>query len=185
MDDKFLIKLALVGDKNTGKTIFTNYLNNGFEKVDFDNYEKSLGAVSIKKEVLCNNHKFIFDIWDMAGEEKYERICKYIYRDAKIIFLFYEQNNRKTFITAKRRLNLIKENCLYDVVIILIANKYDINMDYIEKDDLVTDEEALEFVDENNILFTHLSILEKNSNGVNELFEKVIKEYIKVQNIKI
>ena len=185
MDDKFQIKTALIGDKYTGKTKFSNYLKDGFENVDFDNYERTVGASYMSKQVFFNNHKFIFDVWDLAGEEKYESLCKFFYRDAKVILLFFEQNNRKTFITAKRRLNLVKENCLYDVVIILIANKYDINMDYIEKDNLVTDEEVLEFVDENNILFTHLSTLEKYSNGVNELFEKVIKEYIKVQNIKI
>ena len=99
--------------------------------------------------------------------------------------MFYEQKNRETFETAKRRLKSVKENCLYDVILVLIANKYDLNLYSIKNDDIITDEEALEFADENNIIYSHLSILENYSNGINELFEKVIKEYIKVKNIEI
>ena len=183
--DKFIIKLALMGDTGTGKTIFRDYLKGGLEELDFQHYMATNGATYMQKKLLFKKNIFSLDIWDFSGRNIYERIGKFFYSNAQIIFMFYEQKNRETFETAKRRLKSVKENCLYDVILVLIANKYDLNLYSKKNDDIITDEEALEFADENNILYSHLSILEKYSNGINELFEKVIKEYIKVKNIEI
>ena len=51
-------------------------------------------------------------------------------------------------------------------IFVLIRNKYDITKEEI------SDEEAIEFEDSNNMLFFHLSLHEKNETGIKELFEK-------------
>ena len=56
----------------------------------------------------------------------------------------------------------------------LIRNKYDNT--YRNE---ISDEEALEFADENNMLFFHLSLHEKNETGVKELFETILNEYFR------
>ena len=69
------------------------------------------------------------------------------------------------------------KNCIY----VLISNIYDLNFSSNEKEDIISEEEILEFAEENNLIFAHLSILEKYSQGVNELFQKVFKEYLKIK----
>ena len=38
---------------------------------------------------------------------------------------------------------------------------------------------TLEFASNNNMPFAHISIVEKYGNGINELFNKALKEYFK------
>ena len=66
-----------------------------------------------------------------------------------------------------------------EIIYVLISSKYDLYIKSAENNNNVPEEEALEFASKNNILFAHLSIAEKNSNGINELMDKVLKEYFK------
>ena len=61
-----------------------------------------------------------------------------------------------------------------NTIFALIRNKYDNT-----RKEAISDEEALEFADLNNMLFFHLSLHEKNETGIKELFEKVLNEYFK------
>ena len=67
----------------------------------------------------------------------------------------------------------------------LIANKYDLCTNSKEDYNIFSEEEVLEFVEENNLIYSHLSILEKYSNGVNELLKKAIDKYIEIENLEI
>ena len=58
----------------------------------------------------------------------------------------------------------------------LIRSKYDLNLN-LEKNEIVSDEEALEFADKNNFIFTHISSFEKYGNGIDNLFDIIFKEY--------
>ena len=92
--------------------------------------------------------------------------------------MFFNYNNKKSFQRAKHFLTKIKTvNKEPDLVIILIGNKYD-EKNYSDNNNYLHEEKVLEFAQENNLLFTHLSILEKYSNGINEIFDKIINEYI-------
>ena len=67
---------------------------------------------------------------------------------------------------------------------VLIGAKYDLKIKEDKKDDIVTEEEALEYVKEKNALYAHLSLLEKYSNGVIEIVKKFFDEYINRNKIK-
>ncbi len=56
-------------------------------------------------------------------------------------------------------------------------------MSFNEKDNIIDDEEVLEFAEKNKLIYSHISILEKYSQGVNELFKKVLNEYLKIKNV--
>ena len=45
------------------------------------------------------------------------------------------------------------------------------------KGKIISDEEALEFAEENGLLFCHLSMFDKYENGINELMIKILKKY--------
>jgi len=177
------IKLVFIGDIKTGKTTFSKYLIDGYKSINFEEYNESNGASYAAKTLVSNNQNYLFDIWDTAGLEKYSSLIKFFYRDADIIFILFNSHNRKSFERAKRDLELAKIECTNkNVVHILVENKYDLDINSIENENIIYDEEISEYVEENNIIFSHLSILEKYSNGVNELFIKAIKEYNKKCN---
>ena len=44
MDNLISIKLVLIGDSNTGKSIFTQYFSKAYEKLNFKEYHPSSSA---------------------------------------------------------------------------------------------------------------------------------------------
>ena len=109
------------------------------------------------------------DLFDTSGHEKYESLISIIFRDSDIIFIFFNHNNNKSFQRAKYFFDLAKNRNASSTVFVLIANKYQ-EKNYSKKnDDILNEEEVLEFVRDNNLIYGHLSILEKYSNGINIL----------------
>ena len=175
-----MIKLVFLGGINTGKTMFCNFLVKGYEHLNFGEYISTAGASYLGKNFIYNNQNYSFDIWDTAGQEKYVNLTKIFYRDADIIFVFFNSHDRKSFERAKSDIESVKIFCENEnVVYILVENKYDLDINSIENENIIYDEEISEYIEENNIIFSHLSLLENYSNGFNELFIKAIKEYNK------
>ena len=143
------IKLTIVGDENTGKTMFSFIINKNYSYT-FDEYYPSLTAQYLQKKIIFNNTIFSICIWDTAGKEKYTALSKIFFMDADIIFIFFNNNDRKSFERAKVYFELVKnkfEN-IENIIIFLIANKYDLTKG--SEENIVTDEEVFEFVDKNN-----------------------------------
>ena len=65
----------------------------------------------------------------------------------------------------------------------MVRNKYDkkIDEDNIHND-IVSDEEALEFAEENNIIFSHISSVIKNETGIKRLFELILDKILSLEN---
>ncbi len=174
------IKITIVGYTKTGKSKFFEYLeNNNIEDLNISDYQPTNGAKYCGKCIIYNNNYYNLNIWDTSGEEKYKSLIKYFYRDADVILLFFSYNDNKSFQEAKNLLESIKEfSTKSDVIIALIGNKY-LEKNYSkENNNILNEEEVLEFVTDNNLIYGHLSILEKYSNGIIELANKIIKEYV-------
>ena len=184
------IKLALLGDKKTGKTLFTQYLR-GSELINFDNYISTNGASYIEKKIIYNNSEYFLDIWDTSGEEKYFALTKFFIMESNMVFIFYDSNNKETFERAKEYFDLAKEY-LNDkkVVFVLVSSKYDLALNSDEENNkdnnnAFNEEEVFEYAEQNHILLSHISISEKYSKGIIELFRETFKEYTKKNNIII
>ena len=179
-DSEGSIKLALLGYEKTGKTKFCEYLYGKNNEINFSEYISTSGASYLSKSIIYNNHLYKFEIWDTSGQEKFESLTKFFFKDANIVFIFFNYNNKKSFTKAEYLLNLVKENTdISDVIYVLIGNKYHEKIDPDDDNEMVNEEEVFEFIDHNNLIFGHLSLSEKYSSGVNELFKKVIREYSK------
>ena len=184
MTEKIVIKLVIIGDTNTGKTLFIQSIINGLESCDFENNIVTTGATYQTKNIIYKNKAYKLEIWDTAGREKYTSLTKIFYRDANMIFIFFNYNNKKTFERAKFLLDNVKnQNIVDNHVCILVGNKYNLNKSSVETDNIIHEEEILKYAEENNLIFAHLSISEKYSNGVIELFKKSIDEYMKKTTI--
>ena len=97
-----------------------------------------------------------------------------MFRKADIVFLFYDSSYKNTLDSIEQNLALINRECKRNVIFALIRNKYD----KVGKAE-ISDEEALEFADKNNMMLFHLSLHEKNETGIKELFETVLNEYFR------
>ena len=62
------------------------------------------------------------------------------------------------------------------IIYFLVRSKYELSL-LSEKNEIISDEEVLEFADKNNIIFTHISSFENYGNGIDNLFDLIIKEY--------
>ena len=185
MDEKNRIKLVLIGDEKTGKTLFIQFVIDGIENCDFENYQSTIGFSYVEKELIFNNKLYTIGFWDTAGQDRFTALLQLYVKNGDIIFIFFDYNNKKSFEKAKELLSLVK-NCINknNVVYALIGNKYHLDIDTIETDNIVYEDEILEYVDENNLIFTHLSILKTYSTGINELFKKTLYEYEKMKGFR-
>ena len=185
MDNLISIKLVLIGDSNTGKSIFTQYFSKAYEKLNFKEYHPSPYATFTGKILVYNNKIYNLNIWDFVGDERYDSLARIFVKDAMMIFIFYNTYEKQTFERAKFFVEYTKKECANkDCTYVLISNKYDINFKSKNYDNIISDEEAIEFAEKNNLLFARLSILEKYSNGVNEILKKALESYIQKKDIE-
>ena len=185
MDDVNKIKFVIIGYEKTGKTLFTQYLDEGNSFLDFNNYHPTNGASYISRKYNYENIEYTLDVWDTSGEQKYRALTKFFIRDAHILLIFFNYNDRRSFEDAKQLVQFGKvESDNNKVACVLVGSKYDLELEQ-KTMDIVNEEEVLDFVGIYNIPYAHISIKEKYSNGVNELLNKAFKEYVKtIKNSK-
>ena len=174
MKDNFkLIKLVIAGSAKTGKTTLNEYLQD--RELNFENYLPTIGIDFGKKIILYKKNLYKLQIWDTSGQTRYQAITNAYMKKVSILLAFFNYNDRKTFDYAKSLFAKVENE---KPVFVLIGAKYDLKNNTDKKDNIVNEEEVLEFAKEKNVLCAHLSLLEKNSNGVIELAKKVFDEYI-------
>ena len=177
------IKIALIGNSGVGKScIIQRYIDNTFDKCS----ASTLSSISVEKEIIRGKEKYTLNIWDTAGQEKYQSLGKYFYKDAYIILLIYDITNQKSLDSLKKvwypDLQIYAENC---VVIGVVGNKTDLY----EIDDLADEDEAKEFAEEIGAVFYLVSA--KSGENITKLFEKLLDKFFekdiqdKVKNIEM
>ena len=91
-------KVILIGDSGVGKTsILNRSVYNKFEPEQLT----TLGASFKSKEVffsLEGEQKSIkLQIWDTAGQEKFQSLTKMYFRDAKAALIVYDITDKESF----------------------------------------------------------------------------------------
>ena len=117
------------------------------------------------KNISIKDRKVRIQIWDTAGQEAYRSITRSYYKSAACVFIVYDISDKKSFIDVDLWLKDCRDICFKDVLIYLIGNKNDL-----EDKREVTQEEAQQFADENNLIFFETSALTGNN------IEKVFTE---------
>ena len=181
----YLIKIAFAGESKIGKTKLLerskkDYNYSKFKK-EKENYLQTIGIDFSVTFINFNDKNIKLQIWDTSGDERYNRIMTRFFRDSFAILLFYDALDRKSFEKVKK---IYEENHINikDKLFILIGNKYELNLKPEEEcKDFVSDEEALEFSDKNNIYFFHMNAFEKyeSESGINNIIELILIQYFK------
>ena len=164
------VKITLLGNCGVGKSsIIQRYANNTFS----EDYISTNGASYCSKEIERRNKKYLLDMWDTAGQEKYRSLGKNFYREAYIVILVYD-------ITRQDSIDGLKNIWYPDLqkygenfkVLAVVGNK----CDRFEEDGVVDEEEAKSFAKEINGIFMNVSA--KHGDNIENLFNTLIDSYI-------
>ena len=185
MDDEYMFQITLIGGTNSGKSTFIqNYVHGYIYSKDINEYRASANLEFNRKYIDFYKKNIRIDFLDFPGTNQRQNFRKFFLANSVIIFLFYESSNRALFQRAKELFDITKDTLdINEVIYVLINSKYDLYTKAEDNIDNISEEEALEFTSENNMLFAHLSIAEKYANGINELLNKALKEFFKRKNI--
>lgn len=91
---KNFLKIVVLGDANVGKTSLLMRYTQGKNP---QNMKPTIGADFQKKEVVVNNTIVTVQIWDTAGQEKYQSIGYAFYRGADCCALCFDLTSKTSF----------------------------------------------------------------------------------------
>ena len=96
-----------------------------------------------EKTVDIEGKNYLIKIWDTAGQEKFAVMARSYYQRAHGMIVACAIDNRSSFENMKTWLNSVKENAETGVQIILIANKCDLDMREVSKQEITAKAESL------------------------------------------
>ena len=183
MDDEISIyKVVFVGESGTGaKTSLINRIvYNSFDPEQISTLSPQYVSKSFKNNL---GNKIKLGIWDTAGQEKYRSLVKIFLKDSHCIILGYDITHKRSFDQIREyHYNKVKEIVGDFPLIYLVANKIDLN-----KDKMVSENEASNFAKEKNIKFFQVSA--KTGEGVDNLVKDIVNsitdKFILKKEVKI
>lgn len=156
-------KVIFLGDSSVGKTTI---INKYFYKTTVDDYQPTVGIDFFAKTV----DGIRLQIWDTAGQEKFNSLLPAYLRDATICILVYDITNQESFEKLSVWIKLVTE--LSDPRFIVVGNKKDLDSARV-----VTEEQGKEFAHAQKAVFIETSA--KNGENIEELFNILYNDYAK------
>ena len=125
--EQIIFKLSLLGDGSVGKTSLRHrYLGKEFST----SYLATLGADFAIKEVSYNNLTVRYQIWDLAGQPRFNQLRKTFYLGSQGAIIIYDVNSFDSFNNVKNWVNeFIANNGKGSGIILLVGNKIDLRTD--------------------------------------------------------
>jgi len=165
------IKVILLGEMGVGKTCLINsYFGKKFEPSFFTTFAPE----SERKVLEINQKKYLIEIWDTAGEERYRSMNNIFIKGSKVVILVYDVTNERTFSELNYWINKTKEILSNEVIYGILGNKADLI--YETK---ISDEEGKKFAEENDALFCITSAKEDRK-GFQMFIDKLVEKYIDI-----
>ncbi|MFX0173399.1 MAG: Rab family GTPase [Candidatus Hodarchaeota archaeon] len=119
-----VLKIVLIGDGGVGKTaIREQYLGKGFQK----QYIITIGADFAMRENNVNGTDIKYQIWDLAGQERFDGVREVYYKGALGALLVYDVTRFDSFYNIPKWINeLWTNNGKGRVPVIIVGNKIDL-----------------------------------------------------------
>ena len=158
------IKVIILGDSYVGKSSLINRLiNNKFVELS--------STLSIEYHtyiISINDYKIRMQLWDTAGQEKYNSIISNYYKGTDVAIFVYSIDKQESFENIQMWFKHLKENN-EDSLNILIGNKLDMEK---EGARVVSYENAENFARDNNFfLIREISCKSKEAYEIEDIYE--------------
>ena len=166
------LKVILVGNSGVGKTNLINVLTGR-------KFEQSITTTTIstyvEKKMEMGNKKYNLEIWDTAGQEKFHSLTKLFIKESRIVLFVYDITDKNSFTEIKSWVKIVKEVLDDKFVMGLAGNKKDLFLK-----EVINEVKGKEKAKEIGAIFKLTSA--KEGEGIHELMESLLKEYIKRLN---
>ena len=166
------LKVILVGNSGVGKTNLINVLTGR-------KFEQSIMTTTIstyvEKKMEMGNKKYNLEIWDTAGQEKFHSLTKLFIKESRIVLFVYDITDKNSFTEIKSWVKIVKEVLDDKFVMGLAGNKKDLFLK-----EVINEVKGKEKAKEIGAIFKLTSA--KEGEGIHELMEYLLKEYIKRLN---
>ena len=162
------IKVILVGEAATGKTSLINTsVGIPFKEEMISSSTNSFAL----KEFIIGEKKYVLNLWDTIGQEKFRSLTKIFMKNSKIVIFVYDITRKKTFEELNYWINTINDNLKDEAILVIAGNKQDL----LNKSE-VKEETAKKFAKEKRIFFQLTSA--KNPKTFEKLLEQLLIKYI-------
>ena len=169
---EMIFKIIIVGDLSSGKTnIVTQYISHKFVQ----DSQPTIGVEMFNKDFQINEDKVSAQIWDTAGQEKYNALTSSYYKGAKGALVVYDITQESTFLKVEQFVKDLREKSDKNVHMILVGNKIDL-----EENRKVSKEEGKILADKLKMGFFEVSA--KNGTGIEDLFKNLIDNVYEKNN---
>ena len=159
MSYHYTFKYILIGDTSVGKTnICSQFINKVFDPAA----DSTVGVDFVSKIIPVHDQFIKLNIWDTGGTCNYRSIARSYYKNTAVVLLVFDVTARKSFKDTKEWLEDVRKECDPGTVIILVANKVDLQKRQ------VSSYEAEMFARENQLLYQEVSA--RTGINISELF---------------
>ncbi|MFW9993043.1 MAG: Rab family GTPase [Candidatus Odinarchaeota archaeon] len=126
----FVMKVVLAGDGSVGKTALRErYLGRGFKS----SYVLTVGADFAVKNAKIGNKNFQYQIWDLAGQPRFDSVRGVYYRGCAGALLVFDITRPDSFENLQKWVDEVwRNNGRGMVPIIILGNKSDLQEQFPE-----------------------------------------------------
>eukprot|EP00928_Gymnodinium_smaydae_P086833 TRINITY_DN71254_c0_g1_i1.p1 TRINITY_DN71254_c0_g1~~TRINITY_DN71254_c0_g1_i1.p1 ORF type:complete len:217 (+),score=47.85 TRINITY_DN71254_c0_g1_i1:119-769(+) len=178
------MKIVLIGDSSVGKSALVYRFIHNSVLVES---KATVGIAFFKMNMVDfeTGQEYPLQIWDTAGQEKFQSVTTHHYRAADGALLVFDISNEQSFNNLDKWLNELRENTDPNVVVALVGTKWDLTHQR-----KVHSERAAEYARMNNLFYVETSAyLEKEHNlrtkelvvGVDKIFLLLLRGIVQQQ----
>ena len=167
------IKIIVVGSMAVGKTcLIAHYQTGKF----LSEIPSTCGSSFVQIKKTIKGKKYTLNLWDTAGQEKYDSLTKIFTKNANIVILVYSIVDKKSFQALNKWLKLVKEiNGEDGYALGVAANKSDLY-----KQSVVPDSQGQDYAKKIKAVWKSTSAKEEDK-GIEVLIDELLEIYLDMQ----
>jgi small GTP-binding protein len=123
MDDSIHRRLVVIGDEGVGKTSICRRLNHDTVS---DYWRPTIDHEEFCVSVTFNGQIITFTIVDTAGQEKYQSVTSFTYRNSDAAFIVFDLTQKSTADSITNWYKRLSDIVSPDISVFVIGNKTDL-----------------------------------------------------------